>query len=121
MDAFNWMLKKTATIPEVRPVDEGLLFGRSHSTPSTFKQFNVLVYFTFLYHILFSKYIKKTTFRIKRGFAFLKFIFVCFRFFRCMELIKVCPKEEWANIVWFKINLCHEQTVSKTMLKLALF
>ena len=54
MDAFNWMLKKTATIPEVRPVDEGLLFGRSHSTPSTFKQFNVLVYFTFLHHILFN-------------------------------------------------------------------
>ncbi|XP_017795279.1 PREDICTED: xaa-Pro aminopeptidase 1-like [Habropoda laboriosa] len=52
MDAFDWMLKKTATIPELSPVDEGLFFGRSHATPSTFKQFHVLVYVLFIYHTL---------------------------------------------------------------------
>ena len=58
MDAFNWMLKKTATIPEVKLVDEGLLFGHSNSTPSTCKQFHILVYLISLYYILCSKYIK---------------------------------------------------------------
>ncbi|KAK9301554.1 hypothetical protein QLX08_006111 [Tetragonisca angustula] len=52
MDAFNWMLKKTATIPEVKLVDEGLLFGHSNSTPSTCKQFHILVYLISLYYIL---------------------------------------------------------------------
>lgn len=56
MNAFDWMLKKTATIPELSPVDEGLFFGHSHSTPSTFKQFHVLVVIVFIYHMLFSKY-----------------------------------------------------------------
>ncbi|CAK9795545.1 Xaa-Pro aminopeptidase 1 [Anthophora quadrimaculata] len=52
MDAFDWMLKKTASIPELSPVDEGLFFGRSHSTPSTFRQFHTLVYVLFIYHTL---------------------------------------------------------------------
>lgn len=57
MDAFDWMLKKTASIPELSPVDEGLLFGRSSSSPSTFKHFHVFISVVFVYHILPSKYI----------------------------------------------------------------
>ncbi|XP_034173971.2 xaa-Pro aminopeptidase ApepP isoform X2 [Osmia lignaria lignaria] len=56
MNAFDWMLTKTATIPELSPVDEGLFFGHSHSTSSTFKQFHELVVIVFIYHMLFSKY-----------------------------------------------------------------
>ncbi|XP_015431668.1 PREDICTED: xaa-Pro aminopeptidase 1-like [Dufourea novaeangliae] len=52
MNAFEWLLKKTATIPESSPVDEGLLFGHSRSTPSTFKQFHVLVFVMFIYYVL---------------------------------------------------------------------
>ncbi|XP_076174518.1 xaa-Pro aminopeptidase 1 [Ptiloglossa arizonensis] len=52
MNAFDWMLRKTATIPESSPVDEGLLFRHSHSTPSTFKQFHLLVLVMVVYHIL---------------------------------------------------------------------
>lgn len=55
MNAFDWMLRKTATIPESSPVDEGLLFRHSHSTPSTFKQFHLLVLVMVVYHILPSK------------------------------------------------------------------
>lgn len=55
MNAFDWMLRKTATIPELSPVDEGLLFGRSHSTPSTSQYFHALVAVIFIYHILSSK------------------------------------------------------------------
>lgn len=62
MDAFNWMLKKTATIPEVKLVDKGLLFGHSDSTPSTCKQFHTLIYLISLYYIICSKYIKTIKF-----------------------------------------------------------
>lgn len=57
MDAFDWMMKKTATIPEIRRIDEKLLFNYSHSTSSIFKKFHVLIYFISIYHILFSKYL----------------------------------------------------------------
>lgn len=57
MDAFDWMMKKTATIPEIRRIDEELFFNYSHSTPSIFKKFHVLIYLISIYHILFSKYI----------------------------------------------------------------
>ncbi|XP_031846075.1 xaa-Pro aminopeptidase 1 isoform X2 [Nomia melanderi] len=52
MNAFDWLLRKTAVIPESSPVDKGLLFGHSHSSPSTFKQFHVLVLVVFIYHAL---------------------------------------------------------------------
>ena len=52
MDAFDWMLRKTATIPELSPVDEELLFDSSHSTPSTSQHFHALVAVIFIYHIL---------------------------------------------------------------------
>ncbi|XP_028520956.1 xaa-Pro aminopeptidase 1 isoform X2 [Apis cerana] len=54
MDAFDWMMKKTATIPEIRRIDEKLLFNYSHSTSSIFKKFHVLIYFISIYHILFN-------------------------------------------------------------------
>ncbi|XP_026670593.1 xaa-Pro aminopeptidase 1-like isoform X2 [Ceratina calcarata] len=52
MDAFDWMRTKTATIPEVNPVDEGP-FTASHST-TMFKRFHCLIFIISIYHTLFS-------------------------------------------------------------------
>ncbi|XP_076239217.1 xaa-Pro aminopeptidase 1 isoform X2 [Calliopsis andreniformis] len=52
MNAFDWMLKKTASIPELSPVDEGLLYDQSHSSRSAFKHIHVLISVIFIYHIL---------------------------------------------------------------------
>lgn len=92
MDAFDWMMKKTATIPEIRRIDEELLFNHSHSTPSIFKKFHVLIYLISVYHILFSKYLYDSEnlyeildFQNERKFENLLY----FRSSRYMELIKI--------------------------------
>nr|XP_033332361.1 xaa-Pro aminopeptidase 1-like isoform X2 [Megalopta genalis] len=52
MNAFDWLLRKTAAIPELSPVDEGLFFGFSSSPSSTFKQFHVLIFVILICHVL---------------------------------------------------------------------
>ncbi|XP_053978768.1 xaa-Pro aminopeptidase 1-like isoform X1 [Hylaeus volcanicus] len=52
MNAFDWMMRKTVTIPEPSPVDEGLLFDHSRSAPSTFEKFHLLAFITVIYHVL---------------------------------------------------------------------
>ncbi|XP_076656395.1 xaa-Pro aminopeptidase 1 isoform X2 [Halictus rubicundus] len=52
MNAFDWLLTKTAIIPESSPVDEGLFFGFSSSPSYLFKQFHILVFVVSVCHVL---------------------------------------------------------------------
>jgi Xaa-Pro aminopeptidase len=52
MKAFYWMMVKTMTIPETNLDSQDFFPDYSDSTPSTIRQFHVLVVIVAVYHII---------------------------------------------------------------------